>query len=447
MTTLRWGSATDVGLVRTNNEDNLLVASPLFAVADGMGGANAGEVASQTAVDTLGATFTGGTAQDLVDAVRAANRAVWEQARGDNELQGMGTTLTAIALVEDNGEERLAVANVGDSRAYLFDNGDIERLTDDHSVAEELMRRGEVTAEEAAIHPSRHKLTRVLGITPEIEVDIWEIVPYEGQRLVLCSDGLSNEVSDAQIASVLRRLADPEDATRELVSLAKANGGRDNITVVVIDVADDDDRPERASAAVADTATRRATMAGREEHEPHDDDDVDRWLATHGSSEDHGRGEHGYEPPHRRMSVRGLAFVFVVLLLLGGAVVLYATYARAGHSVRMDADGSLEIVSGRDVPGFSADVDATGRQVDPDTLNGSYRTRLLNGEITCDSRREAETYTEQLEEASAVALAGGVTASLRQEGPCRPPAVPDVEPTTTTSTSTTSPAAPATSAP
>ena len=249
-----WGSASDVGMVRRNNQDSFLVASPLFVVADGMGGHAGGEVASQTAVEAMERSFppAQATPDDLVDAVRWANRAVWRKAEEEAELRGMGTTVTAVALIEDAGHERLLVANVGDSRTYLLRDRSLTQVTLDHSVVEELVRLGQITEEEAAIHPQRHVLTRVLGMGPDVEVDVFPVDPfYTGDRFVLCSDGLFNEVTEEAIAATLNRFPDPQEAARDLVAQAKANGGNDNITVVVIDVVEDDDASRKASAALA----------------------------------------------------------------------------------------------------------------------------------------------------------------------------------------------------
>ncbi|MDQ4070760.1 MAG: Stp1/IreP family PP2C-type Ser/Thr phosphatase, partial [Actinomycetota bacterium] len=250
MTVLRAGAATDVGQVRQINEDRYLADERLFAVADGVGGHQAGEVASQTAVDTLLKTFEEGeqTTEGLIAAVEAANHAVWQLAQGSREKRGMGTTLTALALVRENGEEQLALANVGDSRTYLLQQGDLIQLTEDHSLVEELVRDGKLSPDEAQTHPQRSIITRALGMEPEIEVDSWEIIPFQGDRILLCSDGLTNELSDERIASTLRQLADPQEAARDLVRQARAAGGSDNITVVVVDVVDDDGRSQRASA-------------------------------------------------------------------------------------------------------------------------------------------------------------------------------------------------------
>src|SRR5947209_7449102 len=251
MTELRAGGATDTGLVRDHNEDNYLTDEGLFAVADGVGGHKAGEVASQTAVDTLQREFREPTTDGLIDAVKTANRTVWDLAESNPDQRCMGTTLTAVALVNEDGEERLAVVNVGDSRAYLLQQGELEQLTEDHSLVEQLVREGQLTPEEAQVHPQRSIITRALGLDPDVEVDSWELTPYKGDRLLLCSDGLTNEVSDDEIASTLRSVGDPEEAARQLVNEAREHGGSDNITCVVVDVLDDDNRSEQASAALA----------------------------------------------------------------------------------------------------------------------------------------------------------------------------------------------------
>src|SRR5205807_2467038 len=166
-----------------------------------------------------------------IEGFEIANRVVWDRSVENAELRGMGTTLTAVALVDEDGEEHIAIANVGDSRAYLLRDGNLDLLTADHSVAEQMVRDGQLTPEEAAVHPQRHVLTRVIGMAPDVEVDAYPILPYRGDRYLLCSDGLINEVTDDQIASVLRRLEDPQETVNELVRLARSNGGHDNITV------------------------------------------------------------------------------------------------------------------------------------------------------------------------------------------------------------------------
>ena len=249
MTILRSGSATDVGRVRKVNQDLPLETDNLFAVADGMGGHVGGEVAAQVAVDALLQMFTREpTKAGLEEAFSKANQAVWQESQDHSELRGMGTTLTAVALVgDDDGRDVLALANVGDSRAYLYSERQIVQVTADHSLAEERMRHGEITEEEAAVHPQRHILTRALGISPEVETDMWQLQLRSGDRIVLCSDGLSNELSNEQMAEVLATVRDPADAAHRLVDSANEHGGADNITVIVVDVLVGEDSSTDAS--------------------------------------------------------------------------------------------------------------------------------------------------------------------------------------------------------
>jgi serine/threonine protein phosphatase PrpC len=238
VTVLRSGSATDVGRVRKINQDLPLETTNLYAVADGMGGHVGGEVAARLAVDALRKIFTREpTTEGLEEAFAEANRAVWQESLDKSDLRGMGTTLTAMALVGGaDGRDMLALGNVGDSRAYVFSEGELKQVTFDHSLAEERMRHGEMTEEEAAVHPQRHILTRALGVSPDVETDMWQMQLRSGDRVVLCSDGLSNELSEQEIARVLTAQSDPTEAARQLVATANEHGGADNITVVVVDV-------------------------------------------------------------------------------------------------------------------------------------------------------------------------------------------------------------------
>lgn len=237
MTVLSSGSATDVGRVRSINEDLAFESNSLFAVADGMGGHAGGEVAARTAIDSLRSGFEHSpSVEGLLEAVHEANEAVWERGRAEPALRGMGTTLTTAALVGTDEGDRLVLANVGDSRAYRLHDGQLSQLTVDHSVAEELVARGELSESEAMVHPHRHILTRALGVDPDVEVDTWELVPEEGDRYLLCSDGLSNEVSTEKIAEVLTTKRDPNEAAETLVAMANDHGGNDNVTALVLDV-------------------------------------------------------------------------------------------------------------------------------------------------------------------------------------------------------------------
>lgn len=238
MTVLRSGSATDVGRVRNANQDRSFEGPNLFAVADGMGGHVGGEVAARVAVEALQSAFARApSVSGLREAVEEANAAVFRRSQEEDGLRGMGTTLTAAALVaRDDGRDVIALANVGDSRAYVFSGGTFSQVTADHSLAEEKVRHGELTEAQAAVHPHRHILTRALGVSPDVDVDLWELHLKAGDRILLCSDGLSNEVRDDEIAGILTRESEPADASRALVRIANDHGGNDNITVVVIDV-------------------------------------------------------------------------------------------------------------------------------------------------------------------------------------------------------------------
>lgn len=237
MTVLRAASATDAGKVRPNNQDSALVGDMLVAVADGMGGHAAGEVAAEIAVVELKEAFAAKpTLAGLVAATERANRIIFNKGETDAQLHGMGTTLTAVAVVPVRGGDAIGIVNVGDSRAYLFDKGKLEQLTEDHSLVEEMVRRGDLSESEAAVHPHRHILTRALGIDTGVEVDSWQIKPRANMRILLCSDGLTNECTDDEIAAILGDHGDVQEAAQALVDQALRHGGNDNITVVVADV-------------------------------------------------------------------------------------------------------------------------------------------------------------------------------------------------------------------
>lgn len=233
------GAASDVGLVRTQNEDSYLVGPGVFAVCDGMGGALAGEVASETACRHLMQLHPETDSADkLVDAVRRANAEIFARSLGEPALAGMGTTLTAAMRQGDT----LVFAHVGDSRAYLLRAGRLQQLTEDHSLVAELVRQGRITPQEAAVHPHRSVITRALGTEQEVPPDLVSVPLQVGDRIVICSDGVSGLVPDEQIGQVLAAVPDPEAAARSLVAEAIARGGDDNATAVVVFVVDNDDQ-------------------------------------------------------------------------------------------------------------------------------------------------------------------------------------------------------------
>ncbi len=229
---------TDTGRQRRANEDALLSRSPLFAVADGMGGAKAGEIASRTAIDVIALGVEDGVVRSrLVELVRRANRAVHDAQLSDVDLSGMGTTVTAAYV----GEDALTVAHVGDSRAYLVRGGSLRRLTEDHSLVEEMRRSGKLTAEEAANHPQRSIITRALGPDSNVEVDVREFKLERGDIVLLCSDGLTSMIPETRIGELIVKNTKLDTAGRSLIAAANAAGGRDNITVVLLRVGDTSD--------------------------------------------------------------------------------------------------------------------------------------------------------------------------------------------------------------
>ena len=245
------GFASHRGLVRQTNEDSFLVRKGLYVVCDGMGGARGGEVASQMACERLVALAPGSAGKDeLVDAIVDANGSIAARSVAEPDLLGMGTTLTS-ALINDG---TLILGHVGDSRAYLLREGTLRQLTDDHSWVGEMVRRGELTAAQAAVHPHRSVITRALGTEGEAAPDLLEIGLEPGDRLLLCSDGLSGMVPDEKIEEVLLRPDSPQAAADALVQAALEGGGEDNITVVVVDVVSDD-HPGAASDDIADDDT------------------------------------------------------------------------------------------------------------------------------------------------------------------------------------------------
>lgn len=228
---MRVGAGTHVGKVRSNNEDAYLIKAPLLAVADGMGGHEAGEVASAAALDALRQYEfgPGDVTEQLTEAVQAAHARVAAAVAAAPALSRMGTTLTAALVVA----KEIYVAHVGDSRAYLWRNGELQLLTTDHSVAAELMRAGEIDEQTAQQHPQRHVLTRAVSAGRRPDVDIIVMDRRPGDALLLCTDGLTAHVSDAEIAAVLQQQGDVQVNAEALVQLALERGGTDNVTVVI----------------------------------------------------------------------------------------------------------------------------------------------------------------------------------------------------------------------
>ena len=261
---------TDVGRQRSANEDDFVLAPPFFAVADGMGGAKAGEVASAMATEGFeGESDSGEPAEtQLARILREANRRIYDLAVADESHRGMGTTLTAAKVTGDE----ISLAHVGDSRAYRMRDGELEQLTKDHSLVAELERSGQITAEAAEHHPQRSIITRALGPEPEVEVDTYTVTGREGDVFLLCSDGLTSMISDEEIGSILRSADSLDAAADALVRAANQSGGKDNITVVLFRVGPNGDglpREDETIAGQVSAADVQAAAALDEPTEPH----------------------------------------------------------------------------------------------------------------------------------------------------------------------------------
>ncbi|MGI8910638.1 MAG: Stp1/IreP family PP2C-type Ser/Thr phosphatase [Rubrobacteraceae bacterium] len=260
---------TDAGKVRRNNEDSLLLGDgadeTLFVVADGIGGFEAGEVASSMTVEVLRTLEPG---EPFGDAIREANRRILAAARDDDKLSGMGTTVVALRFGGSSREPRAEVSHVGDSRAYLLRGGELSPLTEDHSLVAELVRSGDLTRAQAAQHPQKNLITRALGADAEVEADNMVLPVEAGDRLLLCSDGLSDMIREDRIHDILRgHPGEPETPARGLIAAALAAGGTDNVTVVVVDVKERS-QPRHVRDTVSGTQEMQAVEAPNLETAP-----------------------------------------------------------------------------------------------------------------------------------------------------------------------------------
>jgi serine/threonine protein phosphatase PrpC/DNA-binding transcriptional MerR regulator len=236
---LAWGSATVQGATRSGNQDALLMSAPLFAVADGLGAEPGSALASQIALDELQASFGRSaipSVEALVEAARDASLAVWQRMEADKSLEGIGTTLTAVAVLDAGPQPRLAVVNVGDSRAYLFTGGQLQQVTHDDSVVQGLIDAGKVQPEEWRDHPSRSLLTRALGTAAVVEPDIRLPRVPAAARVLICTDGLTTALDEVSMSAVLGAEPNPDRAASELIRLVESSGGPDDATAVVIDL-------------------------------------------------------------------------------------------------------------------------------------------------------------------------------------------------------------------
>jgi len=322
-------SLTDTGRRRRHNEDAYVCEPPLFAVADGMGGAQAGELASSLAADALkDSQEPGGSGEERVDElIQQANRRVYERQSQDAAASGMGTTMT-VALVEDG---RVAIGHVGDSRAYLIRSGRLEQLTEDHSLVAELVRSGKLSPEEAEGHPQRSVITRALGTDPDVDVDTFSVETKPGDLFLLCSDGLTSMVDDETILSeVARNRDDLESAAKALVRAANKGGGEDNVTVVFFEVAGASDLEHTVTLPPREDETKdeEATL-----------DELDKVPAIETTD---GRGRRG-EPPGPGRRLLGAALALTLLVAVSGFVVWGLWRS---HFVGAEANGHVAVYQG-----------------------------------------------------------------------------------------------------
>ena len=404
-----YGARTDVGRGRPENEDSILVdaAHGLYAVADGMGGHRAGEVASATAIDTLKAAYVAGRRLD--EAVEAANAAVFAKAADDDALRGMGTTLTAVALEDDH---TALLGHVGDSRAYLMRDSTVTQVTDDHSLVEQLVREGRLRPEEAQNHPQRAIITRALGVEAEVEVDTYRVDLKPGDRLLICSDGLTNMLSNDTIAVTLRRHADPQQAADTLVDMANQAGGDDNITVVVLDVLADGTPP--GAAATAESAPEPEPAASIPAVPEPGGAPVEESSQLRAEAP---------APAARIRSLRGVVLwglpILAVIAIAVGAV---GWYARRTYYVGLSGD---RVTVFKGVPGgmlgWQPTVDRPTELTVGD-LSEADRADLQNGHRFA-SRSDADRFVARLQQAHE-ALAGTTTTTSSSEPPPSAPGTP-----------------------
>jgi protein phosphatase len=444
MTRLRWGAATDTGLSRTANEDSILAVDSLWVVADGMGGHAAGEVASRIAIDVLDplGEHPIASATELIESVRQANEGIFQRASSHPELRGMGTTLTGLALIGTPPDQKLVVVNVGDSRAYVVQDRQLVQVSRDHSYVGDLVAAGEITAEQARSHPQRNIVTRALGIDPNVDVDAWEMTPHQGDRFLICSDGLVDDVEDADILQVLTMLEDPQQATDVLVRMANDAGGHDNISVIVVDVVDDADQPTVSAPAARATDNKAApppppvsvvsdgepattTVGGwlPPEQPPYDTTPVPAPVVPVDPAD-----QPRPTPPTRgrrvKRTLRIVMFASVFLAIVAIALGGIGYYGRRGYFVTFAGD---QVVVKQGQSGGVLWVKPTTARTLPLTradLAPKWQDRVASDSITFGSLRAADEWYLALSK--------------------NPDAVPALATTTTTSTSTTTTVPPTT---
>jgi serine/threonine protein phosphatase PrpC len=327
--------ASDLGRQRQGNEDSYFVRAPLFVVADGMGGAQAGEVASEMAVESFDRGLPDGApAAALVQVIEDANRRIYDRSRAESQRAGMGTTVTAAFV----GEQDVTIAHVGDSRAYLLRDGRLERLTRDHSLVGELVARGKLTEEQAETHPQRSVITRALGPEPDVQVDVHTYQARDGDLFMVCSDGLTSMVPEARVTSILGGGGSLEQAGRELIAAANDAGGRDNITVILFRLEEVEGGEEPAPAEqetwegdVPDQGGHTSTMAVAKPRSKLIEEPPPRTAPAPAATK-----------RRRRVPIGAIAFLLVLLIVGAGLW----TASRLVYFVGADDRGSITVYQG-----------------------------------------------------------------------------------------------------
>jgi PPM family protein phosphatase len=381
---IRVGVATDIGQVREGNEDAYLVVAPLYAVADGMGGHRGGEVASSLALETVQQLFERqeGT---LADQVAQANRAVYDRSLSDRSVSGMGTTLTA-ALIDGN---EVHLVHVGDSRAYLLRDARLTQLTEDHTLVHRMVVEGEITADEAETHPHRSILTRALGVDESVQVDEGDVQVETGDRLLLCTDGLTGMVPEEQIQEIMLDASDPQEVVDRLVRVANRAGGIDNITAVVLDFAEDgggSGATEASAIPHKHTVERPVPEAAPSESEAH---------STTTSSLPAVRPTPASPRSNRGRKAGIWAGVTISILVLGlvGLRLFLDTQWYVGVS-----NGRVAIFRGipSEVAGFELHSVVVETSLSAAKAEAQFAWRGLPGGITTDDREDANAVVEQI---------------------------------------------------